>query len=289
MRRFYFIPFYYMTSTLSCRLLSKASISELLPTFNAAFSDYSIPMHLTQAQLEEKLSADGVQLDCSVGVYDDSKLVAFLLNAVDGVTCYNSATGVIPSYRSRGLSSLMIEKAVAHLKEIGCEQYYLEVLEANLVAQMAYEKKGFTKVRTVSCLEGIAKPIKKAMELRYTDLPYYEYLIYYAQKDSTPAWQNNDFAVANSESQVGIKRITFKQQFAGYVVYHPVKQKLLQLWITPILRRQGIGSQVLQAIFEPGSRFTVTNVDLQSEVIRSFFSKNGLNEYVKQFEMKRIL
>lgn len=278
-----------MTSTLSCQFLSETSLLELLTTYNAAFLDYSVPMQWTQEQLEDKLLSDGVVLDCSIGVYDGTKLVAFVLNAVDGTNCYNSATGVLPEYRSKGLTSLMLEMAVAHLKEMGCKNYYLEVLETNAVAQIAYANNGFEKTRAVSSFKGIVPLVAKKLDLCFTDLPYYEYLIYYAQKDIAPTWQNNDFSIANIENQVCIKRLVFKQQFAGYVVYHPEKRKVLQLWVTPALRRQGIGSQVLQSLFDRNATLTLTNVDLQTEGIRLFLEKNGLNVYVKQFEMKRVL
>ncbi|WP_456375696.1 GNAT family N-acetyltransferase [Thiolapillus sp.] len=51
---------------------------------------------------------------------------------------------VLPEYRSRGLSSAMLDKVEEIARERGCCKLTLEVLEGNKIARRAYEKLGFS-------------------------------------------------------------------------------------------------------------------------------------------------
>ena len=79
------------------RTLTGADFDEIYRAFNEAFSDYIVKMTLSAEQLRELLTRRGWVPHASVAAFDDGRIVAFVLNAVDGERSYNSGTGVVPS------------------------------------------------------------------------------------------------------------------------------------------------------------------------------------------------
>lgn len=55
----------------------------------------------------------------------------------------NLGIGIIRGYRGKGIGSQLMERAVAHAKEIGLERIELDVYESNRAALSLYKKFGF--------------------------------------------------------------------------------------------------------------------------------------------------
>ena len=95
------------------KTLAGTDLIELLAVFNEAFSDYFVQLKLNEAQFKAKLKADNIDFDLSVGVFEDQKLIAFILHGSDVVgqekVIYNGGTGVVPSKRGLGLTVQMYE------------------------------------------------------------------------------------------------------------------------------------------------------------------------------------
>ena len=69
------------------RTLENVTVTELLTTFNEAFSDYLVKFELTEQQLNDKMQSEGSSLIHSVGMFDQGRLVGFMLLAfaeIDG-------------------------------------------------------------------------------------------------------------------------------------------------------------------------------------------------------------
>ena len=81
------------------RTLAGIDNIKILTVFNESFSDYFVPFKLTEEQLESKMIADKVDLELSVGVFENQKLIAFMLQGFDIINnqkvVYNGGTGVI--------------------------------------------------------------------------------------------------------------------------------------------------------------------------------------------------
>jgi ribosomal protein S18 acetylase RimI-like enzyme len=60
---------------------------------------------------------------------------------------------IAPSHRRRGVGRLIVERAIAHARAIGCDELRLLVAEDNPEAERLYERCGFTRT-------GIAGPIR---------------------------------------------------------------------------------------------------------------------------------
>jgi ribosomal protein S18 acetylase RimI-like enzyme len=140
------------------RDLSSISISELVQVFNHAFADYAIPISLTVELMESKIVQEHIQLNLSVGVFDEDKIVGFILSGVlwlDGyLNVYNAGTGVIPQYRGQEWTKKMYAFLDQKLKTVQVKQHQLEVLTTNKKAIHLYTSLGFKISRTLSCYKG---------------------------------------------------------------------------------------------------------------------------------------
>ena len=55
--------------------LENISLAEITGVFNLAFSDYIVPLKLTEDQLADKIISDNIKLEYSVGAFENKKLV----------------------------------------------------------------------------------------------------------------------------------------------------------------------------------------------------------------------
>ena len=118
--------------------LQGLSIRQIADVFNDACSDYVIPIKLTEEILTAKILSENIQLENSVGVFDNDKLIAFILIGIDEydghIVAYNAGTGVIPSYRGNKLTKRMYQYLFPLLKDKDIVSHQLEVITTNTIA-----------------------------------------------------------------------------------------------------------------------------------------------------------
>src|SRR5262245_23907818 len=145
------------TAPLECRFLTKEDSETVHAKLIEAFADYYVPFELTQRQFRNHLLMNAVDLDRSVGCFDDNEMVGFTLNGFgqwNGIpTVYDAGTGVVPKYRRRGVSESMFKMMMPVFKEEGIQQCLLEVIVQNTAALNLYKKLGFEIQRELLLLE----------------------------------------------------------------------------------------------------------------------------------------
>ncbi|MFT5823545.1 MAG: putative acetyltransferase [Crocinitomix sp.] len=121
------------------KTLNSIAIKDILTVFNESFSDYFVSFQLTLDQLAAKMLADKVDLDLSVGVFENEKLIAFILHGVNIINgnkaLYNGGTGVVPQKRGHGLTKQMYHFILPVLQENGIHDLILEVISNNIQAR----------------------------------------------------------------------------------------------------------------------------------------------------------
>jgi hypothetical protein len=108
---------------------------------------------------KERWKAAGVNFELSYGMFDNDKLVGFIINAIavrqGELTAYNSGTGVIPEYRGKRIVKAIYDFAIPDLIQNGITKCLLEVITENVKAIKSYEGIGFKICKNYKCYAGI--------------------------------------------------------------------------------------------------------------------------------------
>lgn len=272
------------------RTLENVTVTELLTTFNEAFSDYLVKFHLTEQQLIDKMQSEGSSLMHSVGMFDQGRLVGFMLHAfaeIDGKkVIYNGGTGVIPPYRGKGITQQLYKYAIQQLAEQGIKNHLLEFIKGNTFAQRVYESVGFKIVRELDCLRGTAEKLSVADGVTFSEIDSVNWGQLKAFFSIQPSWQNN---VASVIRAIG-KRKTIgcygNNELIGFASFNPENGRIALMAIAPEHRRKGYGSQLLSYIQQQfDGEVSIFNVDKSHTETHEFFTKRGLQSVVEQYEM----
>ncbi|MGN7708868.1 GNAT family N-acetyltransferase [Chryseobacterium sp. JV274] len=276
------------------KTLANTSIDEILSVFNHSFSDYVIPFHLTKEVLVSKIAAEKMDMNISVGAFEDGKLVGFILQSEKVENgekiIYNGGTGVVPESRGKGLVRKMYDFIIPVLKERNANTLLLEVIEGNQPAIRAYENLGFTIVRRLLCFNGSIQQGKGNAEVSIRDLNDFQWKLLCSFWDIEPSWQGSVFVLEPMPENYVTLGAYMKDKLVGYIVYSPAVKKIYQFAVDKNYRNRGIGTKLFNAIKEKngGQTIALNNVDDSSENTSQFLSERvGLNNWLSQFEMKR--
>lgn len=274
--------------------LSTTPFETIAATFDRAFGDYAVSFSSSASWLGEMMRRRGVRLELSIGIRDDDQLVAFTLNGIGSwkgdVAGYDCGTGVIPEYRGRRLTALMLEKTTAALREAGASCYLLEVLQSNEKAIRAYRGAGFETTRELRCweLDTIAHPADGKINVAVE--PSIDAALLATMRDSEPSWQNGDESIARAADPRFALSVQGDAAIAGCAVLFPKTNDLAQLAVSGPARHRGIGTALLTAARARCSKpMRILNIDAGDEGSNSFLVKSGATETVRQFEMIRAL
>lgn len=274
--------------------LANTSIDELLSVFNHSFSDYIVPFHLTKEVLISKIAAEKLDMNISVGAFEEGRLVSFILQSekVENgeKTIYNGGTGVVPECRGKGLVRKMYDFIIPVLKERNANTLLLEVIEGNQPAIRAYENLGFNIVRRLLCFNGNIKPGKENDGISVQELKDFEWEKLCSFWDIEPSWQGSVFVLEPMPENYVTLGAYLEEKLVGYIVYGPTSKKIYQFAVDKSFRNLGIGTMLFNAISgkNGGQAIALNNVDDSSESTSKFLSERaGLNNWLSQFEMKR--
>ncbi|MGE4583037.1 MAG: GNAT family N-acetyltransferase [Sphaerochaeta sp.] len=264
------------------RSLTDQPIETVRSTFNEAFSDYAVSAGMDRQQFRTHLQSIAYSPKDSIGLFDDTRLVGFLLVGRRGNTAYDGGTGIIPSHRGKGYSHRLVEDALNHLTKQGCKAFLLEVLDTNTRAKELYIKHGFTYRRSLLCYQAErtmvrANPTSLTLEAQSTagipDNPF------------EPSWQNS------TESMLAIAvptaDIMYEQQAIGVVCYQPQRGSIAQIYLKPQFWTREF---VKQAIISCASACTAPslrciNVDAGNQVLIQSLEALAFERFTTQSEM----
>ena len=271
--------------------LTGVETKDILNVFNESFSDYFIPFQLTEKQLASKMLSDKVNLNLSVGVFENGILIAFILHGFDKINgekiIYNGGTGVIPKKRGLGLTKQMYHFILPVLKEKGINKLFLEVITENIQAIKSYKKSNYKVERELLCYKGEISISKVNNNLEINKLQDYNWNLMQSFWDISPTWQNSN-NVVNELRNTNISLGAYiKNQLVGYIIYDPNNKRLQQIAVNKNFRQQKIASTLIWKLIEEyGSTFSIINVDKGSKPVNAFLQKIGFEKSLEQLEMK---
>lgn len=265
--------------------LKHTDYEELLPVFNEAFSDYDVPASLSLEALKAHLQSLSYSSGDSVGLFEKRQLVGFLLIGRRGSVAYDAGTGIIPSYRGRGLSHTLIDNAVKHLRSRGCSTFVLEVLNTNTKAKNLYLSHGFIIRRNLQCFS-----IKQAELTQQSNLFLEPHQMGYTVHASfEPSYQNSDESVV--EGLYTCSDIVDQDKRKGLVWYHPNRGLIAQINIEPAYRDESLIKQAIISCTKVGTTQLVRmlNVDEEDHLAIEMLKNVGFSNFTTQSEMVLIL
>ena len=275
--------------------LENISLADITEVFNLAFSDYIVPLKLTEDQLADKIISDNIKLEYSVGAFENKKLVGFILHGYGLVNgkkvVYNAGTGVIPANRGHKLTNRMYDFILPALQLQHIEKVLLEVITENKPAILSYEKAGFKTVRKLSCFKGELKQdeiYNDDYEIR--SLENYDWEKLQSFWDWQPTWPNSIMAAENlkrSNTSIGI---FLQNVLTGYLVYNSKTKRIQQFAIDKGHRNQGLAKKLFNHIatnYDPN--ITIINIPADATSSINLMERLGLENYINQFEMELCL
>jgi GNAT superfamily N-acetyltransferase len=200
---------------LSADALELPAIANL---FNAAFSDYVVPLQLDQAALREHLDVNDVDLESSCVVMDESP-VAFALIARRGAAAWVGGMGTAPEHRRRGLGERALVAGLEAATVRSCRAAWLEVIAENKAAIRLYGRLGFEVVRDLIVwslpASGDRPPVSRPFD------PQVAHAWIIANRESREPWQRADESLARIGAAAALQGLVVERdgEVAAAVVF----------------------------------------------------------------------
>lgn len=274
------------------RTLAQTPLSQITTAFNEAFSDYSIPLLFTEAGMAQKLKGEGIAKNYSAGAFDGDRLVGFILHGYDVVNgvrmVYNAGTGVVPSFRGKGLTKAMYNYSIPLLQHEGIRTHLLEVIDNNHPAKKVYDAVGFQTVRKLGALRCTVPitAVVPSVEIRIIDaLPSDGNFI-----SLTPTWQNSTASIYRDLESHELFGAFHAGELVGYAAYVPAAGRIKQVAVETAHRRQKIGTALLQYMQQKSATgsLLLTNVEEGYEPGIQFLNALGFEKFLGLYEMKLV-
>ena len=199
--------------------LQNTSLDEIVECLNEAFKNYFVEMPREVDFWRKRFHAARVDYAYSFGVFDNHKLVGFILHGIDTLnhvkTAFNTGTGVIATHRSLRLVDKIYDYAFPRLKQIGIQKCMLEVIDENHKAIKVYERIGFRKSRYLRCFRGELSTIQHEFTIEKIDLHTVEKMAAPFQKFYS--WDNSLQAIHKGAEMFDAFQVSdLHQNLVGY-------------------------------------------------------------------------
>lgn len=266
--------------------LAHTPIQEIVATLNFAFSDYFVPINFTEAYVNERWKASGVNYNLSFGVFDENKLVAFIIHAInfygDTKVAYNASTGVIPSHRRQGLLTKLYETAIAALQENGIQKSTLECITKNERAILAYQKVGFTIDRQYHLYKFDWKAVVVESELEVTIDSNFSFQDFNHLQNYFPSIENQDSFLEQYKNNLKAITVSDTNEMVAYLVFHKTSKRIHRLGVKE--NNWNIFGEILFSGLPTGN-YNIINIDSENKNMHNFFKKMNFENYIDQYDM----
>ncbi|QHI37557.1 hypothetical protein IMCC3317_29370 [Kordia antarctica] len=266
--------------------LENTPVEEIIKTLNLAFSDYLIPINFTLDYVNERWTASGVDYSLSFGVFDNEKLVGFIIHAInrygDSKVAFNASTGIIPTHRRKGLLTKLYSTAIPTLKENGIQVSTLEVITENERAILAYQKVGFKIDRQYKLYKfnWEQKEIESELEVEMNadfDFETFEHLQNYF-----PSLENQNHCLEKLKKSLVSISIFDKKEIVAYLIFHKTSNRIHRLGV-----KENDWNSFGEILFSglASGNYNIINIDTNNNNIHSFFKKMKFENYIDQYDM----
>lgn len=272
------------------KCLKDSSYTEITDCLNLAFSDYALPLQLTEEQLQTHFIASGVDKELSYGAFLDDKMVGFIINSCgtynNEKVVFDVGTGVIPEHRGNKVFTKLLAFTEQELLKHKVEKYYLEVLQQNDKAIQAYKKQGFTAVREF-CILKASTTIQKTANLKveYIDVEKCDFSKIIHCNCVQPSYEHSDNILKINPNLYTLAYREKDHKVTAFCIFSKESGHIIQLGYTDICELKII----VQCLMSKFNNIIVKNIDTNYLEVLEMFYSIGFIDVAKQLEMVKDL
>ena len=267
--------------------LGDTDFSEIMECFLLAFDGYFVKMPTDHNYYKQRWEAAKVNFELSYGMFDDNKLVGFIIHAIDkresDLTAFNTGTGVIPEYRGKRIVKSIYEYAIPDLIKNGITKSVLEVIIENEKAVKAYKGIGFKICKTFKCFSG--ELLASQNEIDSIEVPFNEIPWEQMPNQDKYSWDFHFMSLkgGNSKYYNVIKNGTVESFFTINIDNGTINQ-------LEVLNNQARNwERLFSAIQSISKQVRIINVDDTLKAKLAAIENSGLKNTVNQYEMELTL
>ncbi|HEX6460122.1 MAG TPA: GNAT family N-acetyltransferase [Thermoleophilaceae bacterium] len=254
------------------------SLSALAALFNEGFSDYLVPMRLSESQFRDHLQNNDIDLSCSRVLVEDEP-VAFSLVGLRAEEAWIGGMGTVPARRRRALGERALVASMDAASERGASGVWLEVIDRNEPALRLYEKLGFELVRDL-VVWSLTAPQDEPPRSREVE-PEEARAWIAAHRQSREPWQRSDAALRHMD---GLRALMVESGAA--VIYKRADSTTITMQITA--GDEEAASEALLAAAAGGGALRLSNAPAGEPASRAL-ERLGAEQQVWQHEMRLAL
>ena len=267
--------------------LGNTDFESIMECFLISFMNYFVKMPTDHNYYRQRWKAAGVQFDLSYGMFDNDKLVGFIINAIDErqshFTAYNSGTGVIPEYRGKRIVKSIYEFAIPDLIKNGITKCQLEVITENEKAIKAYKGIGFEICKTFKCYSGELSESKFHSNLKELTFDEIDWNQIPNQDRYSWDFQHQCIRAGNSKYYIVTNNKEIESFFAINIDNGTINQ------FDVLNNSEGNWERLFLAIATVSKQVRTINVDDRLVAKIQAIEHAGLKNTVNQFEMELFL
>lgn len=265
--------------------LEYVSLQDISGCLNAAFSDYALPVHLSEADLSGLFLAGGIDRSLSFGAFFEGQLVGCMLNS-RGIyqgyrAAFDAATGVIPEHRGKQVFAGLFAFARRTMKQYQIQRYYLEVLQQNTPAISLYHRHGFSVTRELVVFSGSALPGSQLPErVQYTAFSAFAFPKTDGVHRNEPSYEHTDSLLRLCPDLYDVAYIE-AQHISAWCVFEKGNGQIMQFGWERIQDLR----EIVQWLLARYPSVTVKNVDSKERQLLDMLASLPFRMVARQYEM----
>lgn len=261
--------------------------AEIVKCINLAFSDYPIPIRLSEEQLQDLFLTSNVNKKLSFGAFAGDEMIGFIMNS-SGIyqgekVVFDVGTGVVPEHRGKAVFKDLFSFVEQKLKHQDMEKYYLEVLQENQKAVQAYQKQGFSIMREFSVLKSTHLLAETESHVSCTDLENFDF----SKTDSCihpePSYEHSTGIIKMNPKRYAVAFVQEYETVTAFCVFAKENGYIIQMGYSDISHLK----PVLEWLLSKFDGIIAKNIDSHYTQLLKLFDALGFVCVTKQFEMAK--